>query len=110
MIRPAGSTSVTFPPVAVLGPLLVAFRLNVTFVPKSGTGLSTDLVIAMSACWPVTVADDVSLAEWGCGWLPAGRVAVFVVDVVLFTVATIVRVWVMPLASGPMCQIPVAGT
>ena len=91
MIRPAGSTSVTCTPVAVLGPLLVAVRLKVTFVPKSGTGLSTDLVIAMSACWPVTVTEDESFAELGSGWFPAVRVAVLVTGVVVFTVATIDR-------------------
>src|ERR1700681_4822167 len=103
-VKPAGSTSVTCTPVAVLGPLLVAVRLKVTLVPKSGTGLSTDLVMAMSADWPVTVAEDVSFAELGSGWLPAVRVAVLVAAEVVFTVATIVRVWLAVLASGPICQ------
>jgi hypothetical protein len=56
------------------------------------------------------MTEDESFEELVSGWLPAVLVAVLVAGVVLFTVATIVRVWVMPLARGPMCQIPVAGT
>src|ERR1700674_854360 len=94
----------------MLGPLLVAVIVNVTFVPNSGLALLTDLVTAMSADCPVTGTEAESLPGTRSGWLPAVLVAVLVTVVVLVEVAVMVRVWLAPLASGPICQIPVPGT
>src|ERR1700730_10663338 len=49
-VKPAGSRSVTCTPVALLGPLLLAVMVNVTFVFWFGVALLTVLVTAMSAC------------------------------------------------------------
>ena len=48
-MSPAGSRSVTWTPVALSGPLLVAVTVKATLVPKLGVALSTAFVIAMSA-------------------------------------------------------------
>ena len=108
-VRPAGSRSVTCTPVALLGPLLVAVTVKVTLVPRLGVGLSTILVMAMSAACPVTVAEAVLLPATGSGWSSAVLVAVLVTAVVPVTVATIESVALAPLARAPMFQTPVTG-
>src|ERR1700694_312390 len=105
--RPAGSGSLTTTPVALLGPLLVAVMVNVTLVPWFGRVLSTSFVMAMSAATGVTVALGESFPESGSGWTSAVLVAVFVAGAVVFTVATIDRVALAPLATAPMFQSPV---
>ena len=77
-LSPAGSASVTRTPVALLGPLSRAVMVKVTFWPTLGVALLTLLVTAMSADWPFTLTEAVSLEGLGSGWSPALRAAVLV--------------------------------
>ena len=99
----------TWTPVALLGPLLVAVIVKVTLLPWLGTVLLTVFEMAMSAAIALTLALAESLPGFGSGWLPAVRVAVFVLTPAVFTVTTIDRVATPALASGPMVHAPVAG-
>src|SRR4029077_2416455 len=105
--RPAGSRSVTWSPVAPLGPWLLAVMVKVTSLPTFGVGLSTVLVMPMSAASPVTVALAVLLPLTGSTWPSAVLVAVFVIADVPVAVAVIDRVALDPLARAPMVQTPV---
>src|SRR3977135_2926835 len=93
-------------PVALLGPLLVAVTVKVTWLPRLGVAFETVLVIAISAACPVTVAEAVLLPATGSVSVSAVLVAVFVTVVVPVTVATIERVALPPLAIAPMFQTP----
>src|ERR1700730_11425840 len=66
-VSSAGSTSETLTPVALLGPLLVAVTVKVTLLFRAGVGLSTDLVMAMSADTGFTVAMAESCRGVGSG-------------------------------------------
>ena len=57
-VRPAGNRSVTWTPVALLGPLLVAVTVKATFWPAIGEALLTVFVIAMSALLTTVVGSD----------------------------------------------------
>src|ERR1700704_6968475 len=94
-------------PVALLGPLLVAVTVKVTWLPRLGVAFDTVLVIAISAACPVTVAEAVLLPATGSVSVSAVLVAVLVTAVVPVTVATIERVALAALASGPMFHTPV---
>ena len=67
----------------------------------------TDLAMAMSAAIALMLTPAESLPATGSGWFSTVLVAVLVVAAVVLTVATMERVAVAPLASGPMFQIPV---
>src|SRR6202162_3320897 len=86
---PAGSRSVTWTPVALLGPLLVAVMVKMTFVFWLGAVLLTVLVIAMSAATGVMVALAESLPVVLSASFSADLVAVFVVGRSVLTVAGI---------------------
>src|SRR4030081_978134 len=101
-MRPAGSKSVTWTPVASLGPLLVALTVKVTLVFWFGAELLTVLVIATSAATGVTVALAVSSRALLSASVSAVFVAVLVVGTSVLTVAVIVSVAVAVFASAPM--------
>ena len=105
-VRPAGSRSVTWTPVALLGPLLVAVTVKVTLVFWFGVVLSTVLVMAMSA----------ARGHGGAGRVVAGHRVGLVLSglgrgvgpaAVVLTVAVMDSVALAPLARAPMFQIPV---
>src|SRR4029077_20809184 len=106
-LSPAGRTSLTWTPVALLGPRLVAVMVKVTFEPTFGVGLSTVLVMAMSAATGLMLALAVLLPLTGSTWSSAVLVAIFMIAPVPVTVATIERVALAPLASEPRFQMPV---
>ena len=106
-MSPAGSRSVTWTPVALLGPWLVAVIVKVTSLPRLGVGLSAALVMAMSAATGVMVALAELLALTGSARSSADLVAVLVIAAVTVTVAMIMRVALAPLVKGPMFQTPV---
>ena len=99
----------TCTPVALLGPLLVAVIVKVTFCPTFGAEPLTDFPIAMSADWPVTDADALLLPLLGSNWFSAVLVAVLVTVEVPVAVAVTCSVARAPFASEPMLQTPVAG-
>src|SRR5450631_1801361 len=103
-VRPAGKTSVTWTPVALLGPLLVAVTTKVALDPSGTAGLDTVLASVMSAACPVTVADAELLPATASGSTSAVLAAVLVAAVVPVTVATIESVAFDPLASAPRFQ------
>src|ERR1700674_2013471 len=107
-VNPAGTRSVTTTPVALLGPLFVTVTVNVTLELSGGVGLSTTFATAMSAAWPVTVAEAASLPGLGSGCASAGLGAVLKTGVVPVTVAMIDRVALAVLAMAPMSHNPVA--
>jgi hypothetical protein len=81
--------------------------VKVTLAFWFGVALSTALVIAMSAATGVMAALAESLPALGSTSVYAVLVAVFVAGAVVFTVATIDRVTLAVLASGPTFQTPV---
>src|SRR5450759_929006 len=105
---PAGNLSLTTTPVASLGPLLVAVIVKVTLAPTFGVVLSTPLVMAMSAATGLMLALAVLLPATGSVCNSAVLVAVLVVGDVVFTLATMERVLLAPLARVPTVQSPVA--
>ena len=105
-VRPGGSRSLTCTPVALLGPLLVATTVKVTFWPTFGDALSTLFVSARSAVWPLSVTEALSFAAFGSGWLPPERVAVLVMLPARVTVAVMLSVATEPFASAPTLQTP----
>ena len=106
-VRPAGSASIAETAVAAsLGPLFVTVSVNVTLVPSAGVALLTDFVIDTSASGALTAADAELFPGTG-SYVADEAVAVFVSNVWVVTVATIVRVPLAPFVRSPTVHAPV---
>ena len=103
-VYPAGKTSFTVTPVALLGPALLAVIVKVTLLPTFGVGLLTVLLTAKFVCGTGTGVDvEVLLPGVGSTSVPE-IVAVLAYGPEAFTVATIVKVALAPLAKFPILQ------
>nr|WP_235857704.1 hypothetical protein [Paenibacillus albiflavus] len=102
-MRSVGSKSLTSTPVALSGPLFVTVTVKVIVSPTFGIALSTVFVMERSACWGVTVADDVLLPVFGLD-----IVAVFVCAFAESTLAWSSRDAVEAALTVPTVQSPAA--